>query len=266
MYKEVLDSEISNIKYQIQVLNNKLKNLPTDNLLCESAGKYVRWYYSNESGRHYLSKKNKESVLPLARKKYYCSLKTELEMKLNAAIKYSETLEKVQKSNNLLASKTYGPLVREALDMQFDNDIYDMAEYLNVWKTEKYDTNPFHPEKLIHQTISGHTVRSKSEVIIATSLYQHNIPFRYEAALTLSNGHIFYPDFTILHPKTLVLFYWEHFGMMDDKKYRDDAFHKMSIYGNDGIYPESNLLMTFETASHPLDVNVVEEIVRRHFL
>ena len=62
----------------------------------------------------------------------------------------------------------------------------------------------------------------------------------------------FYPDFTIMHPKTGKLLYWEHFGLMDAPEYRDKAFRKLRIYADHGILPGINLITTYETRSHPL--------------
>ncbi len=94
------------------------------------------------------------------------------------------------------------------------------------WCAESYETNPSHPENLIHTTLAGHKVRSKSEVIISNLLYTNQIPYRYEAALPLKEFTA-YPDFTILHPVTNKIFYWEHFGMMDNAPYCDTACNKL---------------------------------------
>jgi len=62
--------------------------------------------------------------------------------------------------------------------------------------------------------------RYKSEVFIDMALFTNNIPFRYECALELGHSTL-YPDFTIRHPKTGEICYWEHFGLMDDPSYRN---------------------------------------------
>ncbi|MFQ8777759.1 MAG: hypothetical protein ACLR78_10425 [Roseburia sp.] len=61
-------------------------------------------------------------------------------------------------------------------------------------------------------------MRSKSEAMIAMLLHLNAIPYRYECALSLG-GVTLFPDFTIRHPVTGVLYYWEHFGLMDDPAY-----------------------------------------------
>ena len=58
-------------------------------------------------------------------------------------------------------------------------------------------------------TAKGHSVRSKSELLIADALFYHGIRYEYEKELILS-GRTIYPDFTIRHPQTGKIFYWEH--------------------------------------------------------
>lgn len=98
-----------------------------------------------------------------------------------------------------------------------------------------------------------------------TCLHMNKIPYRYEAALKLGNI-MYYPDFTIRHPKTGEIFYWEHFGMMDKKEYAKNAYSKLEVYHRYGIIPGVNLIMTFETKDHPLGMDEVAEIVKRYFL
>lgn len=74
-----------------------------------------------------------------------------------------------------------------------------------------------------------------------------------------------YPDFTILHPKTQKIIYWEHFGMMNDMGYRKDTFEKMDKYISFGIFPSVQLITTYEDYHHPLSYEDVEKIVQ-HFL
>jgi ATP-dependent DNA helicase RecQ len=71
----------------------------------------------------------------------------------------------------------------------------------------------------IYQTLSGHMVRSKSEVIIANILFERKIPFEYEAEL-LVDAEQFSPDFTIKWKgKT---YYWEHLGLLEQEQYKSE--------------------------------------------
>lgn len=75
-----------------------------------------------------------------------------------------------------------------------------------------------------------------------------------------------YPDFTIRHPITGEMVYWEHFGLMDEEAYRNSVYKKLKLYCDNGIIPSINLITTYETKQHPLDANHVEAIIKEYFL
>ena len=105
---------------------------------------------------------------------------------------------------------------------------------ISVWLQEPFGKNESFPEGLIHRTLGGRIVRSKSEMIIAGILEANDVPFRYEAALILGN-HTYYPDFTIFNPNSGRILYWEHFGMMTDEDYEFAAYKKLTNYRRNGI-------------------------------
>ena len=139
------------------------------------------------------------------------------------------------------------------------------SQELTEWMNSPYDTNPKYPEQLIHKTASGRNVRSKSEAIIDAVLYTNRIPFRYECALNLAD-YIIYPDFTIRHPKTGQLYYWEHFGLMDNPAYAKNACSKLHLYVSHDIIPSVHLIATYETKNNPLDYKYVLNLIKHHFL
>ena len=75
----------------------------------------------------------------------------------------------------------------------------------------------------------------------------------------------YYPDFTIKHPRTGKIYYWEHFGMMDDEEYIKKACSKLQVYALNGIVPSVNLIMTFETSENPLGAEEVMELIEKYF-
>lgn len=127
-----------------------------------------------------------------------------------------------------------------------------------------FERNPKHPEALIHKGISGNILRSKSEAIIDTFLHTNQLPYRYECKLVLGQETL-YPDFTIRHPKTGEIYYWEHFGKMDDPSYYRKVFPKLRLYTSHNIIPSINLITTFETQDNPLTVDVIEKIIQHYF-
>ena len=89
------------------------------------------------------------------------------------------------------------------------------------------------------------------------ALNQHHIPYRYECELVLGKS-TFYPDFTIKHPVTDEILYWEHFGLMEDKLYCQNAYRKLQVYADNGIIPGKNLIVTFETRNNPFSYSDAE--------
>lgn len=130
---------------------------------------------------------------------------------------------------------------------------------------DSYEQNPVHPEQCIHKSVSGNLLRSKSEAMIDMYLHLNKIPFRYECGLHLGET-ILYPDFTIRHPTTNEIYYWEHFGLMNFSAYAQNAYSKLQLYTSYNIIPSIQLITTFETQDHPLNSKVIENIIEQYFL
>ena len=115
----------------------------------------------------------------------------------------------------------------------------------------------------------GEPVRSKTEKILADYYYHHDIPYRYECPLELTDGWnvtTIYPDFTLLNRKTRHVYYHEHFGMMDDLSYVDRTMKKLELYEMNGLFPGDGLLITFESSAHPLNMKRFESLVQHYLL
>ena len=114
------------------------------------------------------------------------------------------------------------------------------------------------------KTLKGDTVRSKSEKLIADLLYMLGVPYRYEMRLDMGDGTIVYPDFTIYDVRNNRLVYYEHFGMMDDLHYVNNAIRKHNEYLKHGL--GNDLIITFESGQKPLDLEAVEAQVKKYAL
>lgn len=108
-------------------------------------------------------------------------------------------------------------------------------------------------------TENGEKVKSKSEKILADKFKSMGIPYAYEQPVLLNGYGYVLPDFKILNKKTRKEYYWEHFGMMDDREYAEKTIKKIENYEKNGIFPGKNLIMTFETKQHPLSMRIVSE-------
>ncbi len=117
-----------------------------------------------------------------------------------------------------------------------------------------------------HPTLRGDYVRSKSESMIADTLFRADILYKPECPLELEDRKThstvtYYPDFTILHPVTFEEIYWEHFGGLDDALYASKQARKMQVYSDNGIIQHKNLIITFETENVPFVARQAQQIV-----
>lgn len=192
----------------------------------------------------------------LAIKKYLSLVLEDLSQEKRAIQFYLNHHSTISKSLNLLKNPEFNSLLAPYFT--------PLSQELTDWMNSSYEHNLQHPEHLIHKSSSGNLVRSKSEAIIDMLLYINKIPFRYECALQLGEVTLF-PDFTIRHPRTGEIYYWEHFGLMDNSSYSQNAFSKLQLYASHGIIPGIQLITTYETKEKPLGSDTVEEIIAHYF-
>ena len=245
---------------EMRQLESLIKKMPKEDLRCAKNGKNYKWFGIKEGdAATYLPKRNRKFAEKLALKKYYVSRYEELSHQVKALKYYERQMKKVEgKADDLLKHEEW----RKLLEPMFSVE----REDLKIWMEEKYEGGAGYPEHLVYKGSRGKYLRSKSEVIIDMMLYKYGIPFRYEDKLILDNGIYIYPDFTVRHPITGRRMYWEHFGLMDNQDYRNKACKKIRLYCDNGIIPSIDLIATFETADHPLDVEKVEKIIQEFLL
>ncbi len=242
---------------KLKQLTQKIKTYPNGYLRCNHNGKYIQFYRVHKKKRTYIQKKDTQLVNDLIEKLYLECSKEDIEREQKAI---SAFLKSYNSTNSHLKKLMDKPQYAKLLSTAFK----PLSEELANWAKEEYEHNPSHPENLKHFTSFGMSVRSKSEVYIAQALHSNRIPFRYECAL--KNRFTLYPDFTIRHPRTGETIIWEHFGMMDSSEYARKAFAKLQQYYELGFVPSINLIITFETSDHPLNIQTVESIVEEYFL
>ncbi|MBO4679012.1 MAG: hypothetical protein J5626_05020 [Lachnospiraceae bacterium] len=199
----------------------------------------TKWYVKPDDGeREYLPKKEKKTAQILAEKRI-------AQLRLYA-------IQKELRAINLYMKHL--PNEKELIDLAKRESLF--AELLDLrdfesWDKQQFRRNMAFPENLRFPSPSGHLLRSKSECLIDMELFHKKIPFRYECELDL-NGNILYPDFTFFNERTGDYKYWEHFGMMDDYRYRKKAMEKIDLYIANGLIPGEDVIFTYETISAPL--------------
>lgn len=255
---ERLSAELKKLDEKIQTLQVQLMNLSPGKLIITQNGKHYKWYINDGNGLIYLPKSQRRLAEELAKQKYLSLLLKDLIHEKKSIQSYlSHHLKHTQSAQEMLNNPGY----QELLSPQFILP----SKQLKEWQNALYKRNPTFPEQLIHKSLSGNTLRSKSEALIDMSLYMNKIPFRYECELQLKDSFL-YPDFTILHPDTMEIFYWEHFGIMDNPDYAKNAFSKLQQYNSCDIIPSINLITTYETKNQPLCSSLVEKIVQHYFI
>lgn len=252
-----MKEELVKINSRIDFISSELSKLPEGNLYVVNDSSHKKWYLKSEGQKKYLPKRNSELASKLAYRKYLLMELDELLYKKKLAMDYVSKFDTNSKSQDLLSlSSPYSELISRY--------VHTNENYLENWVNSDYEHNNQYPEHLIYDTLAGHKVRSKSEVMISQALFMHRIPYRYECMLEIG-GIALFPDFTIMHPKKKSLIYWEHFGLMDDLSYSNKANSKINLYINSGIYPMDTLITTFETVSVPISVSAIEDIIKKFF-
>ena len=251
-----ISQEILSLQKQISELKQSISHAPDGHLICCNGKTNTKWYQSNGHSRVYIPKGNRTLAESLAIKKYYSLLLEELFSEKKALEQYQRFYPYKKRSQELLLQPGYADLLK----VHFTPTSREFAE----WMSTPYKGNPSHPENLIHETLSGHLVRSKSEAMIDSLLFTNKIPFRYEEPLLL-DGIVLYPDFSTRHPVTGKSIYWEHFGMMDDPTYSKHAANKLQTYISYGIIPTIDLITTYETKQSPLTLQTIQKIIDHYY-
>lgn len=209
----------------------------------------------------YLGKKEKNLVKELAQKEYCLKVRKALVRQINLISKFIESYDE----NDV--EELYSNLSQERKELIQPIDV-GLKEALELWYDEEYEEYQLYAENRIYETNQGEMVRSKSEVIIANTLYQNRnvISYKYERPLQLHNKGgkiiVIHPDFTVINKMTGEIFYYEHAGCMDEPKYAVDFVNKINLYANNNILQGKNLFVTYETCDMPLDIGTVKNVVQ----
>lgn len=260
-------AEIKNERQQLaqyeKEAQRRLAKAPEGSLRVSSAKDRVMFYHrtdkKNTTGT-YLGRNKRELIEALAQKAYDASLLEQIESEAELL----DRLIAINESGNSL-DKAYESLTPARKDLVVPYRQRDDVERV-TWPLHVFPRldPPSEDEAII--TNRGEKVRSKSEAIIANSLNELGVPYRYEQTLELSQGVTTHPDFTILRlsdHKTLI---WEHFGMMDNPDYCASALRKIKAYQKAGYIQGVNMVMTFESPSAPLDARAIKQIIQELLL
>ncbi|MBO4858291.1 MAG: hypothetical protein J5527_07240 [Treponema sp.] len=266
---QVLEQRISILNALLLEKRKALKNVPSGSLRIAKSNGVVQYYRRmnpKDTTGSYIHAKDKVLVKRLAQKEY--DKKVSLAVQAEIAL-LNHTLKTYNKMNDrkLLAEKVFEKF-RPLWQVLIHPVRIPDSLYVQEWQSVTYTGKDFSEDMAEYLTARGERVRSKSEIIIADTLFRLKIPYHYEYPVDIrtTNGEklTFYPDFTCLNLRTRQEFYWEHFGMMDNSEYSERAVQKLRLYEQNGIVPGKNLIITMETSTIPINTKQIELLAKSY--
>lgn len=255
--------ELSSMIFQIE---KSLRNVPVGRLrMCRNGGKMQCFQVTEETSSHgvYIPVSKIKLSKALAQKDYNQKILRELQIQL----KTIQTFIDGYSPNRIDSVFAEMHQARRALV----NPVRLLDEtYIDQWNHEKYVGQFFDENDSVVLTSRGEQVRSKSEVIIADSLYRMGVPYKYECPVNISvkKGAVIkiYPDFTCLNVRLRKEIIWEHFGRMGDGAYAANVAKKMDGYFANGFIPGDNMIFSMESNDCVFDAKKAELIIEKFLL
>ena len=224
--------ELNYYRKRLDQVNKELQELPSGRLI-----KKGNFYAHAINGREIGITSDTELIIRLYRKKYLLKLKRDLIYDINAISRCLNRL-KVTTPQEIIC--TLSPVYQGQPESNFHHPS------VKDWIAEPYQKNTFPLKGQTYTSKKGIEFRSKTEYMIASELDSYDIPYRYDAAITL-DGQTKYSDFIIKCPYNGIEIIWEHFGGLDYSGYIEKMNEKMSLYIKEGYIPFETLIYTFES-------------------
>lgn len=245
------------LKNAALIAEERIRKAPEGKLRISRSNSYVRFYnITTEGGRN---------------GKYICSKEADLASRLAQKDYDLEVLEKINKERYCL--ELYESVLRKGTFENIFDSLSDIRkelvnpiclpdkEFIRNWLARDYQRMGFIEGEPSYDTVVGTRVRSKSEALISNALERWAVPQLYEVPLVLKGYGKVRPDFLVLNVRTRQEYIWEHLGMLDDPAYLEKAMKKIEAYIENGYIPGINLIITFESGKHPLDLRTVDALI-----
>lgn len=245
----LFDKDIEAEEDLLEHCRNKLKGLPKGTLssYVYDGKQYYKSYHQEK--QRYLGRGDKSEVIKLKKRR----LLTEI------ALQCENNLELMR---NLRAGyKVCDPFqIQLNLPVSYQDDdrelIYDLGLADHIRSGEDYRDS----EKLYH-TLSGITVRSRIEALIADLYTQKGITFIYEPTIVLDNGVTLHPDFGVYSASEQRYKYHEHVGLLSDSNYKKSYLWKLDQYTSAGFFPGYDIMFTYEKPGMQIDFRQISIMI-----
>ena len=270
-----IEKRLAELQNLLFTKKKSYEKAPQGRIRISQNGGHPEYYLVTERGSlrgKYLPHSQKTLTRQLAQKDYDARLIKLLQKEISALQNYMK-----QTSNGRAIPELYDSLCPARRSL-ITPAILTNEQYAARWQDVSWTGRPFASDAPYICTARGERVRSKSEVIIADTLFRYNIPYRYEFPITLKrinpddirrdfgSSITLYPDFLCLNTRTRTEFYWEHFGLMDSTEYSNNAAGKLRLYTENGILAGRNLIITMETQTEPPSIKALEKLIEEFLL
>lgn len=262
---EFIRLQLSDLSKRILNLKQQIAKAPRGNLRVSShKGKTTFYACQDPSNRNgtYLNSSQEAEIRGLAQKKFDILLQKELESEASTLTQWLETTKTFKTPQQLL--EELSPPIRALVTIQDSNSTVSPDQRARKWQEQSYPKF----QKEINTglfSLKGEEMRSKSEVLLADRFREFGIPYRYEQVLTHPRRNLV-PDFIVYDKRTGKCYIWEHFGMLDNEYYLADQMDKLGRYADLGYVIGKNLIVTFEGRNTPLNIGLIDKMIRELFL
>lgn len=220
---------------------------------------YVRQCKEQSKGK-YLSKKKLISAKQIATFDYLKEIIRRIDVEI-------VNLDKAIKSCGKYDPESYYSTLSKPRQNLITPIVPTDEQFVENWLAEPYEPKPFdEDDESEFYTEKNERVRSKSEILIGNAMFRAQVPYKYECPLYLEGLGVIRPDFTALNKKRRKIFYWEHLGKMDDPEYARTNVSRINYYEKNGVFKGDRLILTWETSKTPLDVKLVNQIIKHYLL
>ena len=259
-----IEKQLADLQKILTAKKKSYEKAPQGRIRISQNGGHPEYYLVTETGSlrgKYLPHSQETLARQLAQKDYDVRLIKQLQKEIDTLQNYLK-----HAGGGRAISELYDSLCPARRALITPVTLTD-EQYAANWQEVSWAGRPFSPDTPLLLTARGERVRSKSEIIIADTLFRHKIPYRYEYPLQVhrtssSGGTItLHPDFLCLNTRTRTELYWEHFGLMDDPDYSANAAGKLRLYTENGILSGRDLIITMETQREPLSTRSIEKLI-----
>lgn len=241
-----------------------ISKAPKGLLHVKTRGSNNQYYCRNRSSDlsgNYISKKNIDFARKLAQREYEEGI-------LAACTSELTKLKKLSTLNLPTDFTVLSTFSKQKHHTLLTPIIQSDEDFIKEWQSVTYEGKPFYPSDTSeYYTIKNERVRSKSEVLIADTLYRFNVPYRYEYPVYIQGVGTINPDFYCLNVRTREVIIFEHFGKMDDPDYAANSFvFKIQRFDAAGYVMGKNFVFTAESMYYPLSTKTIENIIKKYLL